>query len=86
MLDLEGIKKILNSDSGQALKDYLVEKLDELKSIENVADIIGTEEQALEVKAQKRAHQKLKEILLDIDTWEVDNKPKDPRDNFDVQP
>ena|SRR3990167_1646140 len=80
----EDLKKVLDSGVGIPLKNFLKRKLDELKSIENVKDVEGIEEQALEIKAQKRAHKKLLEIFNEVITLEQKTKPKDPRDDFGI--
>lgn len=81
---MEQIKKILDSSSGKALKTYLVSKLNELRDIDNIGDKDTAVNQSLEVKAQKRAYKKLKEILSEIMTFSEDRKKKDPRDSFSI--
>ena len=83
-MDLDQIKKVLDSGSGKSLKSYLMIKLDELKSIDNVSEKETAITQALEIKAQKRAYLKLKEILQDLMTFSEDVKVKDPRDSFAI--
>ena len=83
-MDLEQIKKTLNSGSGKSLKTYLISKLNELKSIDSIQEKDNEKEQALETKAQKRAYSKLKEILLDIMTFSEEVKERDPRDSFAI--
>ena len=84
-LDLTQIKQVLESGAGEHLKKYLAFKLNELKDIENVKDIENADDQALEVKSQKRAYDKLKEILLEIVVFDDKPKVKDPRDSLDVR-
>jgi hypothetical protein len=83
-MDTEQIKKTLDSGSGQALKTYLILRLDELKSIDNIKDKDVATHQAIEVKAQKRAYLKLKEILEDIMTFNESVKVKDKRDSYGI--
>lgn len=83
-MDLDQVKKILNSGSGVALKKYLILKLDELKSIESIKEKDTPTHQSIEIKAQKRAHAKLKEILQEIMTLSEVVKSKDPRDSFGI--
>lgn len=84
MPDLESIKKTLNSASGKALKKYLLSRLLELQSIENIEEFQTTAAQTIEVKAQKRAYMKLKKILSEIMDIEEEAREKDPRDSYDV--
>lgn len=83
-MDLEQVKKTLNSGSGQALKNYLINKLNELKSIDSIKEKDTAIHQALEVKAQKRAYLKLQEILQEIMTFSVEVKVKDKRDSYGI--
>lgn len=83
-MDLEQIKKTLNSGSGKALKTYLLSKLNELKSIDSINEKDTAISQSLEVKAQKRAYSKLKEILSDLTTFSEEVSERDPRDSFAI--
>jgi hypothetical protein len=83
-MDLDLIKKTLNSATGVALKDYFIKRLDELRSIENIEEKNTEFEQAIELKAQKRAFNKLKEILQDIINFSDSTNPKDRRDSYAV--
>jgi hypothetical protein len=84
-MDIEAIKKILNSGTGVALKEYLQSKLYQLKNIDNVSDKDTPSHQAIEIKSQKKAYLKLKEILQDIMDLSEETKEKDPRDNYNVE-
>ena len=83
-MELEQIKKTLDSGSGKAMKSYLISRLNELNSIENIKEKDIATQQAIEVKAQKRAYLKLKEILGEILSFEGSFKPKDPRDSYAI--
>lgn len=81
-MDLVAIKQTLDSGTGLALKEYLEAKLEELKNIDSVSEKDTSASQILELKAQKRAYSKLKEILKDIMTFSELVRVKDPRDNY----
>ena len=81
-MDTSGIKKFLDSGAGKATKDYLIAKLLELRDIESVPEAGNATSQALEVKAQKRAYKKLREILQDLMTLSEDVRQRDPRDDY----
>ena len=83
-MDLEQIRKTLASSSGKALKTYLVARLNELRDIESIQEYQTATAQALELKAQRRAYLKLKEILKDIMIFDEEKKERDPRDSFAV--
>lgn len=83
-MDLEAIKQVLDSGAGVALKEYLTAKLNQLKNIDSLSEKDTPAQQAVEVKAQKRAYVKLREILEDIMTFSGVKKKKDPRDNYEV--
>ena len=81
-MDKKAIKKFLDSGTGQATKDYLLGQLAELRDIDNVDEKDTPTHQALEVKAQKRAYNKLKDILSEIMTIPDENEEIDIRDSF----
>jgi len=81
----DSIKQFLDSGVGLEMREYLLGKLDELKSIENISDKDTTAKQSLEVKAQKRAYGKLKEILQDLMMFQGDVKSRDPRDSYGIE-
>jgi len=78
-------KRFLDSEAGRELKEYLFKKLDELKDIENLKEIDTPTHQSIEIKSQRRAYLKLKEILSEIMTTTRDSAPKDPRDSFSME-
>ena len=78
-MELAEIKTMLDSASGQAMKDYLLLKLEELKSIDNLESTT-----VVEVKAQKKAYKKLREVLESIITFTAEIKSKDPRDSYQI--
>ncbi len=80
----DDIKKVLDSPVGRPLKDYLMEKLEELRTIESLNEKDVATHMAMEVKAQKRAYLKLKEIMGVIMSLEGDRREKDPRDSMVV--
>lgn len=82
---MEEIRRILDSDNGKALKDYLLNQLEELKNIDNLNEKDIGSHQVIEVKAQKRAYAKLKEILQVIMTFSEPAKVKDKRDSYNVE-
>jgi len=84
-MNLEEIRTILNSGAGKALKGYLLSKLNELGSIDSIKEKDVAMHQTIEVKAQKRAYAKLKEIYSEIMTMGEDKKERDERDSYAVE-
>ena len=82
---MEQIKKTFDSPSGFEAKNFLLRKLNELKSIENIKEKDTATHQSIDTKAQKRAYFKLKEILEEIMTFTVEIKSKDERDSYAVE-
>ena len=82
---MDSIKQLLDSGAGTELKEYLLNKLNELDSIENISEKDTPTHQTIEVKAQKRAHIILKEILSEIITLSEPIKVKDKRDSFAIE-
>ena len=65
---MSDLKTILDSPSGKELKDLLLKKYFELSDIFSVKEYKSASDQAIELKAQKRAVKKLGEILSQIIT------------------
>ena len=84
-MDIEQIRKTLNSLSGKALKKHLLMRLYELKDIENLKDLGTPTHQALEIKAQKKAYLKLKEIFEELMTFDEEVREKDPADSYIIE-
>lgn len=83
-MDNDAIKKILDSSAGIVLREYLISRLNELKNIDSIHEKDVASHQVIELKAQKRAYEKLKQIFQDIMTFSEITKSKDPRDSFVV--
>ena len=83
-MDVKAIKAVLDSGSGLALREYLLMRLNELKSIDNVKEKDTPSHQAIEVKAQKRSYNKLREILEEVMNLSEEERKKDPKDSFEV--
>jgi len=83
-MDLASIKSVLDTGVGMALKEYLTVKLNELKNIESLSEKDSVNYQVVELKAQKRAYNKLKEILQDIMTLSESSNKKDDREEYAV--
>jgi hypothetical protein len=82
--NIQNLKKILKNDNWLTLRRYLTDKLLELRNIDNINEKDTPTNQAIEMKAQKRAYEKLKEILTELSAIELSNdlaKP-DKRDQY----
>ena len=81
-MNLKAVKQTLDSDVGKPLKEYLLMQLKELRQIDNVKDYGTPTHQAIELKAQKKAFEKLRNILGEIMTiGEMDDTKKE-KDQF----
>jgi len=78
------IKKFLDSGAGKSMKDFLLEKLSELKNIDNVQRFKTEKSQIVEIDSQQKAYNKLKEILGDIMTIDEINEKKPEKDEYGV--
>ena len=75
-MNLESIKTILDGDIGKPLKNYLLDCLRDLKNIDNVKEYSKAQDQAVELKAQLKAYNKLSRILEEIMSIEEDKDEK----------
>ena len=80
-MDYQRIKKTLDGQIGKDLKEFLMDEVRKLDSISNVKDLADPKHQAIEVKAQKKALEKLKGIFSQILTWEQSSKGRGPKEN-----
>ena len=85
MANNEAIRKVLNSGSGKALREYLIFKANQLRDIYNVKEKNDPFEQAIEFKASRRAYKKVMEILADIMDLTTEERERDPRDSYHVE-
>ena len=70
-MELEQLKQLVNSDAFIAVREYIYNKCQELKDITNLEEHSVATAQALELKAQKKAYLKLKDILGQLMDWEA---------------
>jgi len=78
------IKKILDSEAGQAMKDFLLDELKELRQIDSLREYETPTAQAIEIKAHKKAFNKLKTILEKLMTVHDSDLKKPERDRYDA--
>ena len=76
------IKKFLDSEVGQGMKEYLLLKLWELKSIDNIKRYKTEKAQIIEVDSQQKAYDKLKDILDYIATISDADIKKSEKDSY----
>lgn len=77
-MDIKELKQLVNSDAYISLRNFIFTKCQELKDISNLKEHSVASAQALELKAQKKAYQKLSEILGQIMDWELVAKRESP--------
>lgn len=75
-------KQFFQTLEGKEFIELLTLKMSELRNIENLKELSDPKEQAIELKAQKRAYTKIKEILSSIIGQEV--RQKDERDSLSI--
>ena len=83
-MNLQEIKQTLNSPVGKELKEYLSDKLQELKNIDNIKRFKTEKAQIIEVDSQQKAYDKLKEILDDLEIWSEEKHTKSEKDRYDA--
>jgi len=78
------IKKALDSEVGRPIKDFLLAELIKLRQIDNLTDYETPTAQSIEIKAQKKAFNKLKDILEEIMTIGDADIKKSEKDRYDA--
>lgn len=76
------LKKLLDSEAGKVLRDFLVSEWLELRNINNVKDCKTATAQALELKAQKKASELVKSILAKIITVPTEEEIGAEKENY----
>jgi len=76
------LKKIIQSEAGRQLREFLVKHLNDIKNIDNIKEYSTIEEQAIEIKSQKRLKAKLEEIFTEIVDLETSLQPKPNEDKY----
>jgi len=74
------IKEYIDSSAGAELKEFLIDNLNSLRDIENVREYSKGVDQAIELKAQKKAYLKLKTIydkIMTIEKIELNEEKED---------
>lgn len=82
---MSDLKTLLETQTGKELKGFLLKEYLDLKNIDNVKDCKSAADQALEVKATKKAVDKFRDILrkiIPINEIEDYDKEKDNYYNF----
>ena len=84
--ETESIKKVLESEVGKTLKDYLLAKLKSLHSIERVAIKDTPTHQTIEIRAQLKAYLVLRDILDAIMIVELDKGKEEKKEEDNLVP
>ena len=80
---MDELKKLLDSEAGKTLRDFIEDRFKLAKDIRNIPDRSSAEDQAIEVKAQRRYVNLLVDMLSEImSIQESTISVKDPKDNF----
>ena len=81
-MDIEQIKEFLAGETGKELKEFLIKELKELKNIDSLREYDTPTTQSIEIRAQKKAFEKLKTILSKLIDIEEINETKPEKDNY----
>ena len=84
-MKLQDIKKFLDSDAGQSIKDLLMDELMSLRQIDNLKDYSTPTAQSIEIKSQKKAFAKLKSILERFMTIQDTEFVRPEKDRYDAE-
>ncbi len=81
-MNLLELKKTLDSEAGQELKNFLMDEIIKLRDISNLRDYETPTAQTIELKAQKKALEKLKSILNKVVSLQDINNTSIEKDQF----
>lgn len=76
----------LNTESGKVLRGFIRKKLAAWSSIDSIREFPNAEEQALEVKVQKKVVERLMYLFDEMESRaeKAEEKKEDPRDSYQV--
>ena len=83
-MEKTAIQKALDSNVGQVLKEYLLERFNDFKNIENVEKKETLRLQSVQDEAHRLTCKWLRETLIELMDMGEEPKEKDPRDDFGV--
>jgi len=78
------IKRVLDSEAGQAMKDFLLDELKELRQIDSLKEYDTPTAQAIEIKSHKKAFNKLRDILEKLMTIGESDLQRPEKDRWDA--
>jgi len=81
MADVKSLKKILSSEAGKPLREFLLAHYRVLNSLEGVKQLDNADDLAIELKATQKALKALKAILTEIISIEQFNSDATSEDD-----
>jgi uncharacterized protein YqgV (UPF0045/DUF77 family) len=82
-MNLENIRRIINTDPGQDLKEFILSEINKLKDLDNIKVSLNPITTTIELRATEKAYRKLLDIYRLLVTVSGDLQSKDPKDNYD---
>jgi len=83
-MNIENIRRVLNQQAGKDLLKYLTAELESMKNIDELEISLNPIKTTIELKAQKKAYNKLKQILVGLITYSEDQQAKSNQDSYQV--
>lgn len=80
--DIEKMQRVINGDSGEEFKLWLVDKIEQVKYIDNIDTGFNLFRAGIDVKVAKKTYNKLREILQEIINFGNIRSTNDPRDKY----
>ena len=79
--DIKSLKRILSTEAGRPLREFLLEHYRALNSLEGVREIDNADDLAIELKATKKALKTVRAILSEIISIEQFNSNSTEEDD-----
>jgi len=83
-MNIENIKTVLNTDAGGELLEYLADEIDKLNRLEGLDISWNPIKTTINLKANKKAYERLTQIINPLVNWSRQIEPKDERDSYKV--
>ena len=78
------VKKFLDSEAGKSMRDFLINELMGLRMIDSIKEHETPTAQSIELKAHKKAFEKVKNILEKMMTIQESDLDKPERERYDA--
>lgn len=79
---INNLQRVINSDTGKDLKEWLLDKIEEVKYIDNIDTSLNVSRTGINIKVAKKTYQKLLEIFKEVIDFGNMRSTHNPKDDY----